>query len=171
MDGLTYTTKQTFFRLLNGELPIKDFEQWVYNSSNNLETELQPDFYLDLISFNYNQKDNFQQLSDKIGTQIDTNEFNIWRIRKLLIDIIGNKIDLVLATRKLRELYFHTGENFIPITLGIGYQSLLDDVPIPSEYKQWESEALKQVLKKVEGYKDDIVRDAKLFLDTLDIMK
>ncbi len=171
MDKLTDTTKQTFFRLLNGDLAIKEFEQWVYNSSDNLEAELQPDFYLDLISFNYNQKDNFRQLGDKIGTQIDTNEFNIWRTRRLLRDIIENKIDLVLATRKLRELYFDTGENFIPITLGVGYESVLDDVPTPSEYKQWESGALKQVLKKVDGYRDDIIRDAKLFLDTLDRMK
>lgn len=171
MDKLTDTTKQTFFQLLNGDLPIKDFEQWVYKSSDNLEAELQRDFYLDLISFNYNQKDNFRQLGDKIEMQIDTNEFNIWRTKKLLTDIIENKIDIVLATRKLRELYFDTGENFIPITLGVGYESVLDDVPTPSEYKQWESEALKQVLKKVEAYKDDIIRDAKQFLGTLDTMK
>ena len=66
MDKLTDTTKQIFFRFLNGDLPIKDFEQWVYKSSDNLETELQPDFHFELISFNYNQNDNFRQLGDKI---------------------------------------------------------------------------------------------------------
>jgi hypothetical protein len=171
MDKLTDITKQTFFRLLDGDLPIKDFEQWVYKSGDFLETELQQDIYLDLISFNYNQKDNLLLLSDKIKTLVDIDEFNIWRTKRLLKDIIENNIDLVLATRKLRQLYFDTGESFIPITLGIGYESVLDDVPTPAEYKQWESEALKQVLKKVDGYKTDIIQDAKLFLDTLNRMK
>ncbi|MDH4472767.1 MAG: hypothetical protein QE487_09165 [Fluviicola sp.] len=171
MNKLTDTTKQTFYRFLNGDLPIKDFEQWVYTSSDNLEAELQPDFHLDLISFNYNQKDNFRQIGNKIKTHIDAKEFTIWRTKRLLNDIIENKIDLVLATRKLRELYLETGENFMPITLGVGYESVLDDVPTPAEYKQWESEALKHVLKKVDWYKDDIIRDTKQFLDTLNRMK
>ncbi len=168
MDELTDTTKQTFFKLLNGDITIKDFEQWVYKSSDNLETVLQPDLYLDLISFNYIQKDSLRQLCDKIKTQIDNEEFTIWRTKRLLKDIIENKIDLVVATRQLRELYYDTDEKFIPITLGVGYESVLDEVPTPSEYKQWNSKALKEILKTVDYYRDDIIRDSKAFLDTLD---
>lgn len=171
MDKLNDTTKYIFFRLLDGDLTVKDFEQWVYKSSDTLETELQSDFHLDLISFDYNQKDAFRQLQEKIKIHIDTNEFNIWRTKRLLTDIIENKIDLVLATRKLRDLYFETGETFIPTTLGIGYESVLDDVPIPAEYQLWESDALKLALQKVDAYKGDIIRDAKLFLGILDTVK
>ena len=134
MDKISEITKLNIFRLLDGDLPIKDFEQWVYKSNVKLETELPPDIYLDLISFNYTQKDNFKLLTDIINRIVDIDEFNLWRTKKLLNDIIENKIDLVVATRKLRKLYFATGESFIPITLGIGYESELDDVPIPSEY-------------------------------------
>ena len=167
MHHLTDTTKQTFLQLLDDEITVKDFEQWVYQYSVNLEKELQADLHHDLISFNYNQKDSFTRLKDKIFSLVDNEEFNIWRTKKLLVDIIENKNDLVLATRKLRKLYFDTGENFIPITLGIGYESLLDDVPIPSEYKQWNSEGLKEKLKKVDRYRGDIINDAKTFLETL----
>ena len=168
MDKLTDTTKQIFFRLLDGDFSVKDFEQWVYRHSDNLENELPTDLHLDLISFGYNQKDSFFQLKEKITPYIETDEFNIWRTKKILTDIVEQRVDLVTATRKLRDIYFDTGENFIPVTLGIGYESELDDVPTPSEYKQWDSKELKEKLKKVDWYKDDIVREAKEFLATLD---
>jgi hypothetical protein len=171
MNKLTDTIKIMFFRLLDGDMLVKDFEQWIYESSDTLESELQTDFYLDLISFDYNQKDSFRQLQEKIKIHIDANEFNIWRTKRLLTDIIESKIDLVLATRKLRDLYFETGESFIPKTLAIGYESVLDDVPTPAEYQLWENETLKLALQKVDSYKGDIIRDAKLFLGTLDKAK
>ena len=55
MKKLTDTTKQTFFQLLNGGVSVKDFEHWVYENSDNLELELNSDFHLALISFNFNQ--------------------------------------------------------------------------------------------------------------------
>ena len=64
---------------------------------------------------------------------------------------------MVLATPRLRQLYFETEENFIPITLGLVYESMLDDVPTPIQYKQWNSESLKEKLKKVDWYRDDII--------------
>lgn len=168
MDTLTDSTKQIFFRLLDKDFSIKEFEQWIYKHSNNLEKELPTELHFDLISFGYNQKDSFFQIEDKITRYIDTNEFNIWRTKKLLTEIIEEKIDIITATRKLRDLYFETGEKFIPVPLGIGYASELDDVPSPSEYNQWDSDGLKEKLKKVEWYKDDMIQDAKEFLARLD---
>ena len=164
---LNQTTKQTFFHLLDRRLEVKDFERWVYNSSNRLEGELQADFYINLISFNYNQKDTLQKLRDIINPFIDIQEFNTWRTKELLNDIINDKIDLVVASRKLRDLYFETGEDFIPITLGIGYESELDDVPVPSEYSLWNKKDLDEKLKKVEWYKDRILQDSREFLNIL----
>jgi len=168
MNELTDSTKQIFFRLLDRDFSVKEFEQWIYRNSDNLEKELPTDLHFDLISLGYNQKDIFFQLKDKITPYININQFNIWRTKKLLEEIIQEKIDIVTSTRKLRDLFFDTGENFIPVTLGIGYESELDDVPAPSEYDQWDSNALKEKLKKIEWYKDDIILDAKEFLATLD---
>jgi hypothetical protein len=171
MHKLSEITKHTFFQFLNRDLLINDFEQWVYKSSHMLEIELGSEFHLNLISFNYHQKDNFHQLDAILKSLINIKEFDIWRIKELLTNIIDNKIDLVLATRKLRQLYLDTGENLIPIKLGIGYESVLDDVPIPSEYIQWQPEALEQKLKKINTYRDDILHDSKLFLGTLNEKK
>jgi len=170
MDNLTTGTKQAFFQFLNGELSIIDFEQWIYKSSVLLEQELSPDFHFELISFDYNQKDSHFLLAQKLKVQIDANEYNIWRTKKLLVQILDDKIDLVLASRKLRELYYDTGEKFIPLTLGIGYESVFDHLPIPDEYDFWDRESLKETLKTVTAYKDDFIRDAKLFLEKLEGM-
>jgi hypothetical protein len=168
MDKLSDQTKQKLFQALIGDISIADFEQWLYANDNKLETELNSHFYLDLISLSYNQKGSFSQLKDKIFQYIDINEFNIWRTKKLLNAIIENKIEFVTATRELRDLYFETDAKLIPATLGVYYESELDDVPIPSEYKLWNDQGLKEKLKKVDLYKDDFIKDAKDFLATLE---
>ena len=54
------------------------------------------------------------------------------------------------------------------MTLAVYYESELDDVPIPSEYKLWNDQGLQEKLKKVDLYKGDFIKDAKDFLATLD---
>lgn len=86
------------------------------------------------------------------------------RVKALLIQIIESKIDLVIATRQLRELYDERVNSIIPITMGVFYESELDGYPIPKEYDLWSKAALKEQLKKVELYREDIVSDAKALL-------
>lgn len=166
IDKLTETTRLKFLELLNDELSLKDFEQWIYKNSDDLEKELSADFYLELISLNYNQNDSALQLEHMLFTLISADAFNIWRTKKLLTEIVEQKIDIVLATRKLKAIYYCT-EDFIPVDLGVGYESELDDVPIPSEYSQWDKWTLYEKLMKVDLYKDGFIRGAQEFLDTL----
>lgn len=167
MKKLSEVSKRTFLRLLEGDLPIKDFERWIYDSSDSLENELGTEAHLDLISFGYKRAGNLDELKYMILGFIDTMEFRLWRTKKLLTEIVENKTDLVLATRKLRELYYNGCDDFIPIALGVGYESELDDVPIPSEYIEFQRHEVEEKLKKVEWYRNYIIRDAKELLDTL----
>lgn len=162
---MTNTTKEFLFEFLDNEVPTDCFEQWIYKD-NELET-LHPTLYQDLILFDFKDKEAGQRIKNQLRPYIDHKEFNIWRTKQLLEKIIGDKIDLVLGTRKLRILYFETGENFIPTTLGIGYESELDDLPTPDEYHTWNKNELKEQLKKAENYRADIIRDAQAFLATL----
>jgi hypothetical protein len=166
MQNLSDTTRLRFLEFLNKELSLKDFEQWVYKNPDDLEKELNADFYLNLISLNYHQKDSALQLQDMLFSFINKDEFNIWRTKKLLTEIVEEKIDMVLATRKLKAIYTAT-EDFIPLDLGTGYESELDDVPIPSEYHNWDKWKLYERLRKVDLYKDSFIKDAQEFLDML----
>lgn len=163
MKKLSEVSKRTFLRLLEGDLPVKDFERWVYDNSDNIENELGTEAHLNLISFAYKRADCLRELKDMILGYIDTMEFRLWRTKKLLTEIIENKIDLVLATRKLRELYLNGCNNFIPVDLGIGYESELDDVPIPSEYIEFQRHEVEEKLKKVNWYRNYIIKDCKGF--------
>ena len=167
MKKLSEVSKRTFVRLLEGDLPVKDFERWVYDNSDSLENELGTEAHFTLISFAYKRAGCFEELKEMILGYIDTTEFKLWRTKKLLTEIIENKIDLVLATRKLRELYLNGCNNFIPVGLGIGYESELDDVPIPSEYIKFQEHEVEEKLKKVNWYRNNIIKDARDLLNIL----
>jgi len=162
---MTNKTREFLFEFLDDEVTVDNFEQWIYKNKE-LEASHRT-LYQDLILFDYRDKDARQGIKNKLGPYIDSKEFNIWRTKRLLDRIIEDKIDLVLGTRKLRELYFDTGENFIPPTLGIGYESELDDLPTPDEYHMWNENDLKEKLKKADRYRANIKRDAEAFLITL----
>ena len=88
MDKLTDTTKQTFVRFLDGDLSIEHFEQWLYQHSDKLEKALHAELHLELISFVYSQKGAFTILKDTKLTFINSKEFNFWRTKTLLTDIV-----------------------------------------------------------------------------------
>ena len=169
MKELSEVSKRTFLRLIEGDLPIRDFERWVYDNSDRLENELSSEAHLDLIAFAYKRAGCFDELKNMILEYIDTMEFKLWRTKKLLTEIIENKIDLVLATRKLKELYYNGCSDFIPVALGVGYESELDDVPVPSEYVEFQRHEVEEKLKKVDWYKDYIISDAKELLTILNV--
>jgi hypothetical protein len=162
---MTAKTKEFIFEFLDNGVTVKDFEQWVY-AHKELEA-LQPTLYQDLILFDYTDKDARHQINEKLKPYIDKTEFDLWRTIRLLNKIIEDKIDIVLATRELRQLYYDTGERFIPTKLGIGYESVLDHIPIRDEYHLWNEDVLKEQLKMVDSYRDNIKKDAREFLRTI----
>lgn len=163
---MTNKTKEFLFEFLDNEATTDDFEQWILHDKE-LET-FQPTVYQDLIQFDFGDRDARQGIKNKLEPYIDRTEFNVWRTKRLLSKIIEDKIDIVLGTRKLRELYFDTSESFIPVTLGIGYESELDDLPTPDEYHMWNEKDLKEKLTKADKYRANIKRDAKAFLTILE---
>jgi len=150
---------------LDDELTVADFEQWIYRD-NELETS-HPTLYQDLILLDLRNKDARHEIKQKIKPYINLDQFNVWRTKRLLIKIIEDNIDIVLATRKLKVIYYDTGENYIPVTLGIGFDSVVDDLPTPDECHNWNPNSLKERLKTADSYKERIKKDAVEFLETL----
>lgn len=164
---LSEVSKRLFLRLLEGDLPVRDFERCVYNNIDILENELGTEAHLNLISFGYKRAGCFGELKYMIFGYIETKKFKLWPTKKLLIEIIENKIDLVLATRKLKALCYNGCNDFIPVDPGVGYDSKLDDVPIPSEYIEFQRHEVEEKLKKVEWYRNSIIKDARALRSTL----
>ncbi len=153
-----------FYQFLNGDISKELFESWVYENKE-LENIIPEDHYNNLLSFNFKGKETKNYIKSVVKKHFNWKEFEKWQTIELLKKIKAGEIELVLATRKLRQLYLEQEESikrsFLSIELAIGYESELDNCPIESEYNQWNSKSLKKQLEPVEWYK-------KGFLKTVD---
>lgn len=164
------THKINFFRFLNKEISINDFEKWIYENPS-LESEIGTDFYTDLISYNFKSHDLIPYISRLVEKCFDWMDYEKWRTIRLLSKIKDCEIEIVLASRKLRELYLEQedkiGKPFISIGLAIGYESELDKCPIESEYHLYDKQTLKKLLKPVSWYKTNFLKSVEQELQEL----
>jgi hypothetical protein len=151
-----------FYQYSTGNISAEEFEQWVYNTPE-LENHLGKDQYMDLISFSFKSRDLGTYINSLIKKCFNRTEFEKWRTVELLTNIKNEKIEIVLGSRKMRELYLEQEEEIIKrpllsIELAIGYESELDNCPIESEYHIWSDEALKKQLEPVTWYKERMLK-------------
>ena len=70
-----------------------------------------------------------------------------------------------MATRRLRKLYKEQEDTLecplLSVTLGIGFESALDDCPTENEYNHWNKIKLRKKLEKVKLYETDIIDRAR----------
>ncbi len=165
--------KLMFFKLLNDAISTSEFEKWIYNNTS-IEKELGTDIYLDLISFDYSKKDAILFIKDIFKKRFKWLEYEQWKTINLLSDILNNKLELVLATRKMRELYLEQENTLntplLSINLAIGYESELDRCPLESEYHLYDKTILKKLLEPIDWYRDDILKKVELELEELKLL-
>jgi hypothetical protein len=123
-----------FFKLLNEETSVQDFEQWVY-ANKSLETCFAEADYVDFISLNF--KDNhFKHEMKKIADKyLDYGEFEKRKLKKILNDIIAKNTDFAKSLIATYDLYCHGYSFFDNIGLGYGLTFANDFY----DYKDWES--------------------------------
>lgn len=159
-----------FYKFLCGTFPLADFEKWIYDNPT-LETEIGADPYLDLISYNFNSNNAVLYIKAFVQKYFNWTEFEYWRTIKLLRDILDDKIEIVLATKKMREIYleqeYTINKPLMSIELAIGYESELDGCPLVSEYYLWEKLALEKSLEPIGWYKNGILETVKQELNIL----
>lgn len=159
-----------FYEFLNGDIEREELEKWVYQTKE-LENELPQDHYVDLISFPFKTGDLKYYISKLVDLFFDWQEYEKWRTIKLLKEILGNEIETVLATRKLRQLYLEQEKRIkwplISIRLGVGFESVMDNCPIETEYENWNKDELKKQLESIDFYKEDFYETVKYELSEL----
>ncbi len=137
-----------FYKFLNGEIGKEELETWIY-SNQKLENELKEYFY-DLISFSFKAEDSKSFITQLVKKLYDYKEYELWRTINLLERISLGNIDIVLASRQLRELYEDQKKSLekplITSKLGLSFESILDEYPTRLEYSNWNQSALKKNL-------------------------
>lgn len=120
---LPHNVQQMFFKTLVGDVSIREFECWVYDSKE-LEQGLPPDNYLDLISFDYNQPHAKYELVKIFESLTEKGEFETWKLKRLLKQCIERKNDYPNALVQFYDLYCK-GYYFLD-NLAFGYALPLD---------------------------------------------
>ncbi len=83
MPGLPKKLEIHFYKTIEGEIALKDFEQWLYENEE-LPKYVSQDDHLDLIAFNFNQKAARYELWKLLSKHIDLGEFEAYKILNLL---------------------------------------------------------------------------------------
>jgi RNAse (barnase) inhibitor barstar len=169
MNELT-ANRVKFYEFLNGEIPIDELEQWIYENKT-LEQEIGSHEFVELLELNFKSHHALPFIQSFVERNFDWMEYEKWRTIKLLEQILEGKIEIVLATRKLRKLYLEQEDKIknplISLSLGIGYESVLDECPIETEYHLWDEVALKCQLEQVDSYKESFLKLVSEELDDL----
>lgn len=115
--------EQIFFDTLSGDKTVLEFEQWLY-ADKKLETILNSDDYLDLISYGYKADNAKYGLFRLLEKHIDKGELETRRIRKLLTKALNRNKELPEILMTFYDLYCK-GYNFFD-NLGLGYGLALE---------------------------------------------
>lgn len=104
-------TESTFYKFLNQEISLKEFEEFLYHSPT-LEKELGTEIHLELISFNYSQADELKTARDFIlDIVIDEGAFEKWKLLKVLDQLISFPDLLKKLQDWISDMYFFKGYN------------------------------------------------------------
>lgn len=151
-----------FYKFLNEEISKESLEHWIYENKE-LEILFQKDHYNDLLAFNYKSRETKNYIKSVVKKNFDWQEFEKWRTIELLEKIKNGKVELVLASHKLRQLYIEQKAEikkpFVSIELAIGYESAFDNFPIESDYHHWNSDSLEKQREPLAWYRDRFLID------------
>lgn len=147
----------TFYEYLNRDIGATDLERFIYEN-NGLEYLISQESYVDLISYPFTSGHLHSYIFELVRTYFDRHEYELWRTINVLQDFVNDKIEIVLASRKLYNIYREQEESLdsclISIELGVGFYSVMDECPIESEYGSDSVEYIERKQQEIIGYRE-----------------
>ena len=159
------SVEEKIYDFLYKDLSIKDFEEWVY-ISNELESYVSSDDYLELISLDFNSRHARYELEKIICKYADYSKFETLRMIDLLNKALINNENTGLVLITFYDLYCD-GYHFLD-TLGLGY-GLCCQVP-PNNYMadSWEELSDKDKKELIDGFYPKIIKDIKAVIELIE---
>jgi len=172
------SNKIEFFKFLNGDISISDFENFIYNTTE-LEQQLDENIYFELISNDFKDKNVITRLSNLIKKEIiEEGQFETWKLRQVLKALINDSQNLPLYLDKLYHAYCGIYQDkekrkyrlkFLA-NLGLNYLYWIDEAYMKVNYKdRWKQEYDKS-LQNLEFYHQQLKPFAEEVLSALDNM-
>ncbi len=123
--GMEELLKEKVFMTIEEQIPLKEFEQWLYGQSHLLEGS-ENVLTIDLFAFNYNQKGALYEFRRSFTQRFDEREFMLWKIKENLRDLIFDRGN---AERILHDFYYDLGNGDYPFVQRIGcYLFEIEDI-------------------------------------------
>lgn len=148
----------------SGDLPLFDFEEWTYRTPA-LEALLGPDLYLELIAFDFGQRDARHELRKLIERIYAAHRPGLLlgdHARRVATEYIEGRRDLWRTTSAFANLWSAGHDDWVPDAF-IAIDSELDAVPAPRFRGDWDPVALRRLLAEwrptLERFEES-VRDA-----------
>src|SRR5687767_2749364 len=103
MTDFSLNHKVNFLRFLKRELPLTELENFI-SETTELEKDLGTEAYIELLTFDYKDKNAANHLEDFIFDKvISESEFEAWKLIELLQDFINHPLK---AKELLDEFYY-----------------------------------------------------------------
>jgi hypothetical protein len=158
--------KQLFFETLNDDKSVQEFESWLY-ADKRLESILNSDNYLDLISLGYKNSTAKYDLRKLLEQFVDKGEYEMWRLYKLLTKALQRDKELPKILMTFYDLYCK-GYSFLD-NLGLGY-GLAVEVPY-SQADYWDDLTIEQQQKLLASFYPQLDLEIKKVISWLDTGK
>ena len=155
----------TIYKLINRDFSLSEFEQWVYSNSE-LETILEAQEYLELISLNYKTPSSLYEAEKILKKYINIGKYHTWRVTEVLKKIIDRPSDVHKYIEECYELYCE-GFGFLQ-NLGIGYG--LTITVLPSHYKRESWNELNHLEQRqlIDSFYPNVAEEAKKVIGWFD---
>ncbi len=121
MKEIPKSIKEIFYKTIKGDIPINDFEQWLYNDKE-LEKLLKLDDYLELISLKFNKSGAKYELWNLLKKHIDLGEFETYKMLILLNEAKQKTARLPYILMEFYDLYYNGYDFFKDLGLGLAIQ-------------------------------------------------
>lgn len=164
MTDLSLNHKLLFLRFLKGDLQLSAFENFI-SQHTDLENELGTDAYIDLLTFDYKDKNAANRLEHYIFEKvISASEFETWKLTELLKDFIYHPSKAKELLDEFYHLYCSTYNRQGELTngyrflghLGLNYFYWIDEGYLRTKYgDKWQVEYEKS-LKDIEYYQQEL---------------
>ena len=100
--------KVHFYKFLNGDTSILDFEKQIY-SNRNWERQLGEDLYFELINFDFKDKNSTIRIREFILNNIvEVGEFETWKLKTILTEFLSDVLNMPGYLDKFYDLYCGT---------------------------------------------------------------
>ena len=169
MVALPQNIKERFYKTIKGDISPDDFEQWLY-ADKELAKQLNPDDYLELVSFDYKKNGAKYELWDLLTKHIDREESEAYKMLGLLHEAKRKNERLPRILMEFYDLYCKGYDFLKDLGMGIGF-AVVSPRGDYSAADTWEELTTQQQNELLDSFSPELEKCIEQVINWLEIKK